>query len=1077
MKRLHLIIYILLFFVTASQAQKVSTPLPHREGLGGESPLTLDFQKASLAQALDTLRTYTNDYNITFVHNDIEHLQVTLQAQVHSVPEAVELICKGQPVKVKVKDGNIIVKYRPEKDRTIALWGHVRDSFTKHGVLGAKIYMQDENGVVLDSMTTWRPNNDRDDAVYRFEVPIVQRSYRFVAEHPDYETTTIDYTLRYAARNDFFDLPHTFMKKRDVQLNGGDLNEVVITATKVQMVYRGDTLVYNADAFNVPEGSMLDALIRQMPGVELHENGEIYVHGRKVDFLTLNGNDFFRGKNKVMLDNLPYYTVKNIEVYEKQTEKSEWLGVADAPKEFVMDVVLKREYRKGYLANLQAGAGTEDRYAAKAFGQRYTDHSYLNVFFNGNNVNELDNPDNKGDWSTSKAQRDGTFNMKTGGANLSINDKDKRWTEDMNFEVGVIRQHKELRSSSEHFLPEGNEFSRDISNQRYRDFQMGGSNTFTLKKPFWFRNQLGVYYGHNTSRGLERYGRFTQDPSWIGGPVVVLDSAFRYSPELMRVLVNMRNDDNTGSETSWWAEYKPTISYKFLWGDDIDLWGNLYYGGRRQEENNHVLTEGYSSDQRDKELRFDDKTLNWQAGVQYTVHSHSHWNYRASVGYYYHWEKVENEHLLDFSPDPRNTYSYTYNSRRITPTLMVYYQRDNQKRKRSTWFNVSLPLHIEHREIDFRPSMYTPPSEEPGEVSILLPTPAIRYESTYNQGLNYLLLSYNSEYFAPTMINMVNTFFDSDPLNIQLGNDQLETSFKHRFLVNYKLGWKQHNQYLRFDGGLNIHQNQIVRGQTYDPKTGVTYHRFENVRGNWDSWGQLTFGRMLDAKKRLWLEARVGPSYDHNVGIARILKTHPQPLPVREGSDYSLGVSGHTTPLPHREGLGGGSAAGGESVIAGWNLSGFTQLRYTLKKLTLSGYVRYGTSWKRYTIPARGIQTRFRPITTHYGLSGQYELPILRGRDGRGLQVATDAVLYVKRGYGDKSMDTNDFVWNASIAKSLWKNQFVVKLEGFDLLNQLCNIYSTVDAQGRVETWRNMVPSFVMLHLEWHFSRLPKNKK
>ena len=1108
MKRLHLILYILLFVATFSQAQKVSTPLPHREGLGGESPLTLDFQKASLAQALDTLRTYTNDYNITFVHNDIEHLQVTLQAQVRSVPEAVELICKSQPVKVKVKDGNIIVKYRPEKDRTIALWGHVRDSFTKHGVLGAKIYMQDENGVVLDSMTTWQPNNDRDDAVYRFEVPIAQRGYRFVAVHPDYETTAIDYTLRYAARNDFFDLPHTFMKKRTLQLDGGNLGEVVVKATKVQMVYRGDTLVYNADAFNVPEGSMLDALIRQMPGVELRDNGEIYVQGRKVDFLTLNGNDFFRGKSKVMLDNLPYYTVKNIEVYEKQTEKSEWLGVADAPKDYVMDVVLKREYRKGYLANLQGGIGTNRKptpspsrgvgglmslggsvsisnsnqttlpsggagggflsgapYAVKAFGQRYTDHSGINVFFNGNNINELDSPGSKGEWSTAKAQREGVADMKKGGMSLSINDKDKRWTEHMNFEISGVRQHKETRSSTEHFLPEDNEYSRDVNSRHYRDFGMGGSNTFTLKKPFWFRNQLGLYYGHNTSHGLERYGRFTQDPSWIGGPVVVLDSAFRYSPELMRVLVNMRNDDNTGSETSWWAEYKPSISYKFLWGDDIDLWGSLYYGGRRQEENNHVLTEGYSSDQRDKEWQFDNKTLNWQAGVQYTVHSHSHWNYRASVGYYYHWEKVENELFLSPLPtgegkgvglDPRNTYSYTYNSRRITPTLMVYYQRDNQKRKRSTWFSVSLPLHIERREIDFRPSMSTPPSEEPGEVSILLPTPAIRYESTYNQGLNYLLLSYNSEYFAPTMINMVNTFFDSDPLNIQLGNDQLETSFKHRFLVNYKLGWKQHNQYLRFDGGLNIHQNQIVRGQTYDPKTGVTYHRFENIRGNWDSWGQLTFGCMLDVKKRLWLEARVGPSYDHNVGIARILTT--------------------STNLPSSEEE---CEDRGKSTVKGWNLSGYVQLRYTLKKLTLSGYVRYGTSWKRYQTPLLGEGTggRLHPVNVHYGLSGQYELPILRGSDGRGLQVATDAVLYVKRGYGDKSMDTNDFVWNASIAKSLWKNQFVVKLEGFDLLNQLCNIYTTIDAQGRVETWRNMVPSFVMLHLEWHFSRLPKNKR
>jgi hypothetical protein len=802
-----------------------------------------------------------------------------------------------------------------------------------------------------------------------------------------------------------------------------------------------------------------------MPGVELHENGEIYVQGRKVDFLTLNGNDFFRGKSQVMLDNLPYYTVKNIEVYEKQTEKSEWLGTADAPKDYVMDVVLKREYRKGYLANLQTGAGSEDRYAAKAFGQRYTDHSGINVFFNGNNINELDSPGSKGEWSTAKAQREGVADMKKGGMSLSVNDKDKRWTEHMNFEVGVAHQHKEMHSSTEHFLPEGNEFSRNVSSKHYRNFGMGGSNTFTLKKPFWFRNQLGVYYGHNTSHGCERYGRFTQDPSWIGGPVVVLDSAFRYSPELMRVLVNIRNDDNTGSETSWWAEYKPSISYKFLWGDDIDLWGSLYYGGRQQEENNQVLTEGYSSDRRDKQLQNDNKTLNWQVGAQYTIHSHSHWNYRASVSYHNQRLKVENELFLSplpigeglgVGPDPRNTYNYTTTSRRITPTLMVYYQRDNQKKQRSTWFNISLPLNIARQQIDFRQELSTLNGQTQGaaptvSTNILLPTPEIRYERTYNQGLNYLLLSYNSEYFAPTMLNMVNTFFDADPLNIQLGNGQLKTSFKHRFLVNYKLGWKQHNQYLRFDGGLNIHQNQMVRGQTYDPLTGVTFHRYENVRGNWDFWSQLSFGRMLDAKKRLWLEARVGPGYEHNVGIARILTTSTNfPSSEHECEDD------------------------GRSTVKGWNLSGYGQLRYTLKKLTLSGYVRYGTSWKRYTIPARGIQTRFHPITTHFGLSGQYELPILRGSDGRGLQVATDAVLYVKRGLGDKSMDTNDFVWNASIAKSLWKNQFVMKLEGFDLLNQLCNIYSTVDAQGRVETWRNMIPSFVMLHFEWHFSRLPK---
>ena len=131
---------------------------------------------------------------------------------------------------------------------------------------------------------------------------------------------------------------------------------------------------------------------------------------------------------------------------------------------------------------------------------------------------------------------------------------------------------------------------------------------------------------------------------------------------------------------------------------------------------------------------------------------------------------------------------------------MIYYQRDNQKKHRSTWFSFSVPLHIEKQQIAYR-------SDTTFARHIVLPTPEIRYECSYNQGLNFLYFTYNTEYFTPTMLNMVNTFFDYDPLNIQMGNGNLKNSFKHRFVVNYKIGKKSHNQYLRFDGGVNIHQN------------------------------------------------------------------------------------------------------------------------------------------------------------------------------------------------------------------------------------------------------------------------------
>src|SRR5574344_468732 len=71
------------------------------------------------------------------------------------------------------------------------------------------------------------------------------------------------------------------------------LDEVVVTATKLKFYMDGDTLVYNADAFNLAEGSMISTLIKKLPGVEMKKGGEILVNGQKVQSMLLNGKDFF----------------------------------------------------------------------------------------------------------------------------------------------------------------------------------------------------------------------------------------------------------------------------------------------------------------------------------------------------------------------------------------------------------------------------------------------------------------------------------------------------------------------------------------------------------------------------------------------------------------------------------------------------------------------------------------------------------------------------------------------------------------------------------------------------------------
>ena len=169
---------------------------------------------------------------------------------------------------------------------------------------------------------------------------------------------------------------------------GIQLGEATVQATKIKFYTKGDTLVYNADAFQLQEGSLLDGLIAQLPGAELKPDGRILVNGRQVESLLLNGRDFFKGDNTVLLDNLPAYMVNQVQVYEKESEASKAAGFKVDEGQYVMDVKLKRQYEIGWLGNTEWGGGTDSRYLGRLFAMRYTPHSRITLFGNLNNVND-----------------------------------------------------------------------------------------------------------------------------------------------------------------------------------------------------------------------------------------------------------------------------------------------------------------------------------------------------------------------------------------------------------------------------------------------------------------------------------------------------------------------------------------------------------------------------------------------------------------------------------------------------------------------------------------------------------------
>ena len=103
----------------------------------------------------------------------------------------------------------------------------------------------------------------------------------------------------------------------------------------------------------------------------------------------------------------------------------------------------------------------------------------------------------------------------------------------------------------------------------------------------------------------------------------------------------------------------------------------------------------------------------------------------------------------------------------------------------------------------------------------------------------------------------------------------------------------------------------------------------------------------------------------------------------------------------------------------------------------------------------------------NYGMTGQIELPL-------DMQFSTDITMFSRRGYQDKQMNTDKLVWNARLSKRLFHGNLILMADGFDILRNLSNVQRILNAQGRTETFYNVVPRYVMFHAIYRFNSGPK---
>jgi hypothetical protein len=210
--------------------------------------------------------------------------------------------------------------------------------------------------------------------------------------------------------------------KSNIVSDSVNLDEVLIKGTKVKFYFKKDTLVYDAADFRKEKGAVLSELINQLPGVDISPDGTIYVGGKIIEELLLNGKDFFNKDRNTILDNLPAFMVKDFTVYEHRGDSTSVIERERSHKGFVMDVRLKKEYERNYSANAGVGGGTDGHYYLSLFGLLINPNSRLSGFATSNDLNQSEIYNRY-----LSAQTHGSGEVKSSSAGIKYNwDDDKK---------------------------------------------------------------------------------------------------------------------------------------------------------------------------------------------------------------------------------------------------------------------------------------------------------------------------------------------------------------------------------------------------------------------------------------------------------------------------------------------------------------------------------------------------------------------------------------------------------------------------------------------------------------------------
>jgi hypothetical protein len=792
-----------------------------------------------------------------------------------------------------------------------------------------------------------------------------------------------------------------------------ELGEAVVIGKAPEVTVRNDTVEYNADSYKVTEGSVLEDLLKKMPGVEVDSEGKITVNGKEVKKVMVDGKEFFSDDPKVASKNLPAKMIDKLQVLDKKSDMAQMTGFDDGEEETVINLTVKPGMKQGWFGNAYGGYGSKDRYEGNAMVNRFVNNDQITFMGGANNTNNMGFSDLASTMFSGMGGgggRRGGFGAGSGitssgnaGLNFSKEFKPDKLTLGGNTRYSHSDNDARSKSDRQNILP-GDSSSYDNSEAMSRtksdnfgvDFRLEWKpDTMTqliFRPSFSFSHSMNDNFSDATTLDNERDTVNTNKSSnYSESNGYNLNASIDFSRKL----------NNKG------RVFSATLS-----GGNSDSYSD---GMNRSDIVYFNQTDALKNSIIDQRSRYDNKGFNYRAYVSW-VEPIGHNNFIQAT---YSISQRKQEALKNvYNQDADgiynvldSAYSQSYRNNFISQRASLSFKSQRAK------FNYTIGLNLD-------PS-YSSSENFVGDTTLSKITrkvvnlsPMAQFNYMFDKRTN-LRIMYNGRTSQPSMTQLQPVADISDPTNITIGNPDLNPRYTNNVFIRFQqfTPEKQRAFMIMANGSYII--NDIVSYTSYNQETGVKTTTYKNVNGNYSGNVRMMLNTPLKNKK-FSINSMTMASFANSNGYINEEKNTNRNLILSE--------------------------------------RGGIDFRSSYLDLGVNGNIRYNAT-------SNSLQKENNQNTFNYGAGGYTTiyLPL-------NFKIESDVNWSTNSGYGD-GFKQNEVLWNASASKSFLKNnQGTLRFKIYDILQQRGNISRSVTASYIQDSEYNTLGSYFMVHFIYRFS-------